>query len=162
MKTFDIYYSDRKSCPLAHAAEDAVNTMGSPKQHIEAIKALPLTDNIFPFLAACILYWAEAQRWDERNRFAVLASRKLVAQFPVMEYIQLDDKTLKEAFAFTSYAHRYLQNELFKAILVFFEQDSDAKCNEIVKWFNAQEFVYNERDDDLIPYEEYKRTRYGA
>lgn len=159
MKTFTFYY-DSDSCPIARSIERAVNNCNSPTENLKAIRNLPDSDgnimlnddNLRRFIIACILYWAQTERYDGRNIYAVLHAREIAKHFTLLSKIEIPDDILKEAYGFTCCAHRYLQNEFFKVILKYMETD----IPEITDWLDKQNFVYNDKQDGLIPYEEYK------
>lgn len=156
MKTFDIWnYSS--NCPLASRLERAVNTCGSTAEHLEAIISILTPKQKAKFFAACLRYWAETTCWDDRNKYAVLVSKRIVEEFSDTLLKTTDDEILKEAYGFTQCAHRYLQNEFFKAIV----KDCENSCPEITSWLNEKEFVYADDGKSVIPYKEYRMQKYG-
>lgn len=151
-----LYYEER-NYPTAFLVERTVNSGMSLKEILQQLKETLQEDHLRKFMLGCLLWWAETERYDERNRFAVLASKVIVEKFPQLKEKALPDDVMQESHAFTSYAHRYLQNEFFKAIF------ADTKANDemgIVQWFESQEFVYDDNAEKLVPYQEYKINRY--
>lgn len=159
MKTFEFFWYDEKSCPLAYKIENTINTCGSPKSHLEEIQKYLTIPDLWRFMLACILYWADAERWDDRNKYAVFASKQIVKHFPNLSKTTIPDETLKEAYGFTKSAHRYLQNEFFETIEEYLKQNDTMG---IMNWFEGEEFVYNDTNDGLIPYKTYRMQKYGV
>lgn len=160
MNNYSIYnYSTE--CLFAKKIADIVNDCGSPKSHLEKIKELFTSElDMVAFFTDCISYWgAEGMRYDQRNQYAVLTSRKIVEHFTDVHIGRnyLTENYGKEAFGFCCCEHRYLQNEFFKTIYEFWKE----KENDIYKWLEEMEFVYNEDGTDLIPYAEYRKVKYG-
>ena len=94
----------------------------------------------------------------EINKYTVLISKELVNKFPKIPHlkgIEICQELEKEAFAFTSFAHRYLQNELFKTILEYFKESGH---DGLYEWFKQQEFVIDPILDKAVPWTEYKKT----
>lgn len=153
MKTFQ-YYDYYEKCPLAVAVENAVNDCGSLTKHLEKLNVIFVTPSIMEsFFRACIAYWSETEYFDGRNRYAVLASRKIAEHFPEIkegcEYYK--ENLLLNAYGFTMSAHRYLQNELFKVILEYYKEYAENTL-PIYKWFDEMEFVYNGDYTELVPF----------
>ena len=156
MKKYNIHLYNRE-CPLAYAIENAVNNCNARKTHLENISAiLGGEDRLSQFFTACLLYWAEAKHYDDRNRNAVLISREIVAKFTVLKKTTVCEELLKEAFAFTMFAHRHLQQTLFGVILYNFKQTGEHKLHQ---WYTEQEFVIDPAQDKATPYQEYRRSR---
>lgn len=158
MKTFNI--NDYPSqCPLAKATEDAVNNCNTAIKNLEKIEAIfGYDDRIYSFFCACIQYWATARYYDERNKYTVLICKEIVNKFPKIPHlkgVEICQELQKEAFAFTSFAHRYLQNELFKTILEYFKKSGH---DGLYEWFKQQEFVIDPILDKAVPWTEYKKT----
>lgn len=158
MKSFE-YWDYNSTCPLAKKVEDAMNDCGSAKSHLAKMDSVfenPM--DMFKFMVACVGYWAETPYYDERNTYAVLHSRKIMAEFDGLKEMAetLDDENiLLNAFGFTHSAHRYLQNEFFKTILCRWEQNNDS----VHLWLQKMEFVYNDDRTDLVPYAEVRAKR---
>ena len=134
----NLRYYEEKNYPTAFLVERTVNSGMSLKEILQQLKETLQEDHLRKFMLGCLLWWAETDRYDERNRFAVLASKVIVEKFPQLKEKALPDDVMQESHAFTSYAHRYLQNEFFKAIF------ADTKANDemgIAQWFESQEFV---------------------
>ena len=144
-----------ESIRKAENVEKILNDCCSATTHLMHLNnEFPSKNFLKPFFYACILYWSESQYYDERNAHAVLESREIAKHCPELKKIHLNDDILKNAFFFTNYAHRYLQNQLFKTILKFLEQEGD---NDIYSWYKSQEFIiYGDR---AIPYENWKKGR---
>lgn len=155
MKKFNIYDYPSSSL-LAKDIERAVNNSSSPEKNLSKIKEIFSTEDEFlKFSIACLLYWAETERYDERNIVAVLISREIVKRYPALNRIPFSDHTLKNAFAFTLFAHRYLQNEFFKVVLIHLKQTGYMGIHQ---WYTEAEFVIDRVAEAAIPYSEYKRT----
>lgn len=158
MKKFtDCYYDYRDFSPLAVSIENAVNTCGSLKEHIVRITDIfKNEEKMKNFFMACIAYWSEIKHFDGRNQYAVCMSREIAKNFAYITSTDYDEETLKTAYAFTMSAHRYLQNELFKAISYYFESIGD----EIYTWLNEMDFVILD-DNTTMRYKDWKRMKYG-
>lgn len=159
MKTFEFFSYDRDLFPMATSIENLVNNSGSAKEHLEKIEKMITAAEMKDFVFACIGYWSQAQNYDARNRYAVLASRRIIEKYPRLKKINYKEKNLREAYGFTSYAHRYLQNEFFKVAMLYLKKNA---THGIAEWFESQEFVYNKTENALIPYKEYLETRYQS
>ena len=138
--------------PTAKRVEDEVNNGKSMSEQLTTLIGLMSEEGMKLFLVGCILRWAEAEHFDQRNRFAVFASRVIVKKFPQLKKMKLGEEVEKECYGFTHYAHRYLQNELFKLGLIFLKNTG---YMGIEQWFSSQQFVYNRAEDALVPYIEY-------
>ncbi|MBQ8482810.1 MAG: hypothetical protein IJ504_00735 [Bacteroidales bacterium] len=146
-----------KSTPIARQVENAMNNCRPASRNLEELKGLfGYEDRMFLFFAACIGYWSEAKSYDERNRWTVLSCREIMKKFPKFPgaTTHICEELQKEAFAFTMFGHRYLQNELFKVILLYLKESGH---QGIHVWYESQEFVYDKYDEGLIPYAEYKK-----
>lgn len=154
MKKFEIY-DYQKVCPIAKAVENAVNTCSSAEKHLLEIGGiLGYQERQTSFFIACILYWAEAEHYDERNKATILISRKIAEHFPKLKKLPFSDEILQNAFGFTRFAHRYLQSSLFKVILHDLKNTGE---HGIYQWYYEQEFVIDDIMDEAIPYAEYKK-----
>lgn len=149
MRNFNIY-DYRRQCPIAHSVESALNNYALPSENLEKLKGV-LTQTIpSKFFGACLKYWSEAEYYDDRNRVAVLVSREIVKKFPNVPLLSINgfsEKTLSEAYGFTHFAHRYIQEQLFKVILEYLKQ----KNSPIYQWYEQQQFVIDATNDMAIP-----------
>lgn len=154
MKKIEIY-DYRQQCPLAVSVENAVNTCSSTEKHLHEIGGiLGYQERQTSFFIACILYWAEAGYYDDRNKATVLISKKIAEHFPKLKKLSFCDEILKNAFGFTRFAHRYLQSSLFKVILHDLKNTGE---HGIYQWYYEQEFVIDDIMDEAIPYAEYRK-----
>lgn len=153
MKQFNIYDYPYNN-PLAKLVENTVNNGFSAKKDLATLKEIFEPARLHLFFLACILYWAETDRYDDRNKWAVFVSREIAKDFPQFKELEIPEELLREAFAFTMFAHRYLQNELFKVILEYFKQDDK---EGIFHWFNDAEFVYDKTGTGVIRYSDFKQ-----
>lgn len=153
MKKINIYHYDStdKRTELSRKIEENVNNCRSIQAQKEALKDKIGEDVLLLMSMACICYWSEAEHWDERNQYAVCSSKKIAEKFPSILTDDYSETILRNAYAFTIYAHRYLQNEFFKVAL---EMLKDTQFKGIYQWYTEQEFVFYH--EDLIPYNEYK------
>lgn len=158
MERYEYISYDRKNFPEAVEIERMLNDCSSTEEHLKHLWEKFGESWIHKFALCCILYWAEHDNYDERNKFAVLISKKIAESFPKLSTTNFDKDIRMNAFAFTSYAHRYLQNELFKSILKHLEAQEESNSTGIWPWYQKNEFVIYM--DSVIPYEEYKRIRF--
>lgn len=158
-KDYNIY-DYQTQCPLARSVEDAVNTCSSPSSHLEKLEALfGYDDRMYCFFCACIQYWAKAKYYDDRNIFAVLVSKEIIKEFPNIPHLKgttLSEELQKEAYAFTLFAHRYLQNSLFKVIIDYYFKKTG--YHGIYDWYFKQEFVIDRNMEKVVPWKEYQKT----
>lgn len=148
MKTYVLdYYKD---CQLANDIESAVNTSGCVKLQLANIEKLTDGKTLHDFMVACILYWSKTKMFDERNRRAVLSSRIIAKKYFATEAStdDINEETMKQAYGFTQYAHRYLQGTFFNVILEYFRREGTLG---IYEWYTEQDFVYDNRKDTLVP-----------
>lgn len=138
--------------PMAKRVEDEINNSGSISEQLATLIGWMSEEGMKLFLTGCILQWAQAEYFDERNRFAVFASRVIAGHFPQLKKTKLGDAVEKECYGFTHYAHRYLQNEFFKVGMKFLKNTGHMG---IEQWYTSQEFVYNRAYNGLMPYSEY-------
>ena len=148
---------DSPNYPIAIQVENIINQSGGKTDKTDNIKTILPDESFNLFLLGCILYWAETEHYDARNRYTLLASRVIVKKFPQLKQKKRPDSLLQECGGFTHFAHRYLQNELFKDVILPSMEKNDTMG--IYTWFRSQQFVYNEPTESLIPFEEYKRQR---
>lgn len=156
MKQFHIF-NFPQGCELADKAERLVNTTDSDRQRLLSLREMASDTEIRSFFIACLCYWAEAEHFDERNRAAILFSRKVVEHFPELK-VQAEafnEDILRNAFAFTSNAHRYLQQNLFRCVMLYFKQDPD--LSRISLWLDSNHFVLNYDQSDLIPFRDWDK-----
>ena len=156
MKKFNIYDYQRQ-CPIAKSVENELNCSGSPKVKLENTKEC--LKGLVPskFFGACILYWSQTEYYDERNRVAVLVSKEIVKQFsntPFLCMSSIAEDTKREAFGFTHFAHRYIQNKLFNVIL----EDLKQKDHAIYRWHQEQEFVIDPILEKAVPANNCRKT----
>lgn len=157
MNNFEIY-DYRKQCPTASAVEDVVNNSNSHEKQLDAISGiLGYKDRMMSFFIACILCWADARYYDERNRWTVLVCRRIAESFPKLKETPVCEEIRQEAYGFTTFAHRYLQSSLFKVILHCFKKTGDYGIHE---WYEQQQLVIDNITEQAIPYEEYKKRRF--
>ena len=142
----------RKQCPMASVIEDKVNTTGGVTDMLDSILKETGTPAFSRFASCCLAYWSRVRYWDERNRYAVLASKKIIERFPDIASIQVPEYERLNAYGFVSYAHRYLQGTLYKVIMEFLGRYDD---RGIPGWLEEQRFVYADDGQDLIPYDQY-------
>lgn len=158
LKTYNIW-DYVKSCPLAKAIENAVNTCDRLSVQLDKIKGiLGYDERVYQFFAACLGYWAKTDRYDDRNRTAVLISREIIKKFPKfpdLKGVEICEEIQKEAYGFSLFAHRYLQNELFKIIIIYLQETGR---EGVYDWYKACEFVIDKTEDRAVPYQEYKKT----
>lgn len=127
-----------KNYPLAWNLESTVNVFASTSSILE--KILTLFDSkkkTEDFFNACVFFWGqEDTHYDERNERAVLLCREMRLQFPDIERKaeKTDEYLLINALAFTQFAHRYLQSQLFKAIVLFHENQN----NKLWEWLKTK------------------------
>lgn len=152
MKIFTIY-DYPKSCPLSKEVENTVNNCKSASKYLVELKDI-LGQRIQEFFIACILYWSETKYYDDRNKFAVLVSREIAKAFPKLKKIPKDEKLMREAYVFSTLAHRYLQNELFKVIILYLKEEN---LMNIHQWYEQASFVIDPITETAMPYEEYKK-----
>ena len=150
MKEFNIH-DYRRECPEATFIENSLNNCSSSETHLETLRSNPkLKDCLEDFTTACLLYWAYTQYYDDRNRVAVLISRKIVEKFPKLSRKKISDDVLKQAYGFTMCGHRYLQQTFFNVIIQYLKSIPDDK---IFYWYKQQEFVINKTLDEAVPYQ---------
>lgn len=155
--TYNDYYTE---CPIAAAVGNAINTCGSNEGHLAKILNDVFKGDesaMYLFFFLCIGYWSEVEYYDDRNKYAVLSSRKLMAHSKELrELVNAGTNSSTDvalnAFGFTMSEHRYLQNQLFHIIENVFQSDDD------FVWFKEQQFVYDEVLRDFVPWEDYKKT----
>lgn len=147
LRKFDFYNYDEKSFPVAVQIERAVNSSKT-----EQLKEILPKNKLEKFMLGCLIYWAATERYDLRNRYAVLASKVIIEHFPKLKHKRITNEILKESYGFTCCAHRYLQNEFFKLILKSIEQNDTLG---IYSWFESQQFVLSKNEEKLIPYNQY-------
>lgn len=152
--TYNDYYTE---CPIAVRIEDIINGSGSVESNISKI-----LNSVFHgdgvqmniFFRVCIGYWSETEYYDDRNKYAVFASRKLMehseAYREIVKQAEHCPDIMLNAFGFTMSAHRYLQNKLFKLIETHFADEEE------FVWFRDSQFVYTD-EGEYIPWEEYTR-----
>lgn len=157
MKRYENISYDRKNFPEAVEIERMVNNCESADKHLKHLWEKFTESWINKFFKCCLLYWAEHTNYDERNKFAVLMSKKIREAFPKLANEKFDKDIEMNAFAFTSYAHRYLQNELFKCILKHLEHTEEDNYTGIWTWYSKNEFVIYM--DTVMPYNEYKKLQ---
>lgn len=146
IKPLDLYYPD--DCPRSHRIEDIVNRGGGEQTKIESCLLEMSHDEFLEFVFACLLCWSRAERFDDRNRIAVLASRRILERAPTIGLCIHNESILRDACHFTKEAHRECQNLLFRVALAFLKQE---KVFGIVEWYESQNFVLASDKQSLIP-----------
>lgn len=154
MKHFSIW-DYNKVCEVATYVEDKMNCYCGNKYEESAHWFEK--DYRRQFVIACVSYWSESERWDDRNRYAVLLSKKIIERFPEFkaEAETYGDECLMNADGFTCCAHRYLQNEFFRSVCLEWFNHFECKVNE---YLEEMEFVYTQDGKDMIPYKECRRA----
>lgn len=143
----------QENFPVAKFVEDKINNCSSDEMHLSALMENLTEETLKMFLFGCISLWAETEMYDDRNRFAVLLSREIIKEFPVLKAMNTDREMQKECYGFVNYAHRYLQNSFFNAALTYLRNTGFLGIHQ---WYVKQEFVYNRTGDRLIKYSDYK------
>lgn len=154
MKKFDSLHRGLDTVQNAVSIEKKINNCSPAVQNLEELRTEFPEEFLKMFFCACICYWAETEFYDDRNVRAVLESRQILKYCPSLSKMDYTEHVLKNAFYFTVSAHRYLQLQLFKIILRFFEH-TDMKG--IYAWYKAQEFVLV--GDEAVPYSSWLKRR---
>ena len=154
MKTIKYDIHDyRSQCPLAVTVENALNNCAPYVSNLERLESIfGYEDRLHCFLCACLHCWAAATQYDDRNRTVVLISREIIKHFPdipKIEGVEICEELKKEAFGFTSHAHRYIQTILFRVLLKYFQKTGHYG---LFDWYEDQEFLIDTEKDMAIPY----------